>query len=102
MTANQEVRLCIGTDLELWFGPADDVPEESRETPAERSFRERTAKGVCAGCPVLAECLESELAYGIGKQWGVCGGMTAEERKQLLRERRAADERAISAELDVA
>jgi WhiB family redox-sensing transcriptional regulator len=81
--------LCIGTDLQLWFGPADGTPHSLRETPAEQAFREHTAKGICASCPLVSACLQEELAHGIGNQWGVRGGMTAKERKELIRARRA-------------
>lgn len=96
-----EVRPCAGTDLGLWFGPADDVDPLLAETPNERSFRERTAKGVCSSCPVAAQCLEDELAFGIGKQWGVRGGMTAKERQELIRQRQIAGT-APAAEQEVA
>ncbi|WP_447006641.1 WhiB family transcriptional regulator [Saccharothrix isguenensis] len=81
-------RSCQGTDLELWFGPSNDLPRELRETKGEAAFRMRTAKAVCAGCPIKVECLESELARGIYDQHGVRGGKTAHERQQLIRERR--------------
>ncbi|MBB5808955.1 WhiB family redox-sensing transcriptional regulator [Saccharothrix ecbatanensis] len=81
-------RMCQGTDLELWFGPSDDVPRELRETKSEEVFRIRTAKAVCAGCPIKVECLESELTQGIYNQHGVRGGKTANERQQLIRDRR--------------
>jgi hypothetical protein len=38
--------------------------------------------------------LEEALAHGIGDQWGVRGGMTAKERKDLIRARRAETEAA--------
>lgn len=102
MTTEQEIPRCVGTDFELWYGPADDVDPSLRETPAERDFRDRTAKGVCADCPFIVGCLETELAYGIGRQWGVRGGLTADERQELLRQRRETAERTIAAELAVA
>lgn len=84
-------RPCEGTELELWFGPENtDLPQELRETPSQRAFRERTAKGVCSECPFVEPCLEEELAFGIGRQFGVRAGLTAEERQDLLRQRRDA------------
>ncbi|TWP51252.1 WhiB family transcriptional regulator [Lentzea tibetensis] len=88
--ARWEDRPCEGSDLELWFGPADDLPGQLQETPAERRRREGVAKSVCAGCPVMAQCLAQELQHGLGDQWGVRGGLTAAERQDLIRARRAA------------
>jgi WhiB family redox-sensing transcriptional regulator len=99
---SEETRPCVGTDRELWFGPADDIAPELRETHVERNAREHAAKQLCADCPFTAECLEQELWHGVGQQWGVRGGMTAKERQHLLRQRRAADPRSTTAELAVA
>ena len=41
------------------------------------------AKSLCDICPVRAECLKHAL--DAGESWGVWGGTTAEERKQLKR-----------------
>lgn len=46
---------------------------------------------VCAGCRVRRECLEEALAVehnARSERFGVRGGMTAEERHQLVRQRR--------------
>ncbi|MGW3045277.1 WhiB family transcriptional regulator [Kitasatospora sp. NPDC001159] len=43
------------------------------------------AKAVCAGCPVLTECLAEALDSRI--EHGVWGGMTDRERRALLRRR---------------
>jgi len=43
------------------------------------------AKKVCYGCPVCADCLAEALDNRI--EWGVWGGMTERERRQLLRQR---------------
>ena len=47
------------------------------------SYGIEAAKGTCAICAVRSECLEGALARG--EQWGVWGGMTAEERKTFRR-----------------
>jgi WhiB family transcriptional regulator, redox-sensing transcriptional regulator len=98
----QEVRPCVGSDPELWFGPADDVVPELRETRSERAAREDVAKQVCAECPLSARCLEQELWFGIVEQWGVRGGLTASERQHLLRRRHAADLRVVTIDAAVA
>lgn len=46
---------------------------------------QKRAKTVCMGCPVRAECLAEALDQKI--EWGVWGGMTERERRQLLRQR---------------
>ncbi|MFD9734255.1 WhiB family transcriptional regulator [Umezawaea sp. NPDC059074] len=97
-----ETRPCIGTDPELWFGPADDVAPDLRESHVERNARENFAKQLCADCPFAAQCLEQELRHGVGEQWGVRGGMTAGERQRLLRQRRAAELRPVATEAAVA
>lgn len=81
-------RPCLGTDLELWYGPANDLSPNLRETRDQAAFRMRAAQAVCAGCPVQAECLESELVRPLYEQHGVRGGKTARQRQALIRERR--------------
>lgn len=68
---------CAGKGLELFYGP-------DGERQPEREIRERKAKEICAVCPVLPTCLEDALIPGETRQYGVRGGMTAEER---IRER---------------
>lgn len=46
---------------------------------------QRSAKLVCRGCPVVAECLADALDSRI--DFGVWGGMTQRERRALLRRR---------------
>jgi len=86
--AGWEDRPCLGTDLELWFGASDDTPPHLQESTGDKRRRESVAKALCAGCPFVVQCLENELEHGIGGQWGVRGGMTAEERQDLIRNRR--------------
>lgn len=63
-----ELAACVGEDPDL-FHPVGDV---------WRAGAENAAKEICARCPVVAAC----LAFGkeSGDQWGIYGGMTAEER----------------------
>ena len=44
------------------------------------------AKTICAGCPVMAECLETALANG--EQWGVWGGQLFMAGKIVVSKRR--------------
>lgn len=46
---------------------------------------QRSAKLICRGCPVVAECLADALDNKT--EFGVWGGMTERERRALLRRR---------------
>ena len=46
---------------------------------------QKRARQLCLGCPVRFECLAEALDNRI--EWGVWGGMTERERRQLLRQR---------------
>lgn len=46
---------------------------------------QKRARAVCMGCAVRSECLAEALDNRI--EWGVWGGMTERERRQLLRQR---------------
>lgn len=87
-----ESRPCLGTMPELWFGPPDpDEPGGYDEPADQKAWRERRAKQVCASCPFTESCLAVELTLPQVHQWGVRGGMTAAERRRLLRDRRGAE-----------
>jgi WhiB family redox-sensing transcriptional regulator len=43
------------------------------------------AKGVCARCPVSAECLDEALRAEDGSRYGIYGGLTGGERDELVR-----------------
>ncbi len=45
------------------------------------------AKAICAGCPVVGECLAWALEH---EDYGVYGGLTAPERDEIRRVRRVA------------
>lgn len=56
--------------------------------PAEMDYRGiARAKEVCSKCPIQTECLQ--FAYDTDDQWGVFGGLTPRERRQLARKRAA-------------
>jgi WhiB family redox-sensing transcriptional regulator len=46
---------------------------------------QKRARSVCMGCPVRFDCLAEALDNRI--EWGVWGGLTERERRQLLRQR---------------
>ncbi|MDR0836840.1 MAG: WhiB family transcriptional regulator [Propionibacteriaceae bacterium] len=58
-------------------GMKDDLFPEARD--------QKKAKVICFTCPVRAQCLAEALDNRI--EWGVWGGMTERERRQLLRQR---------------
>lgn len=62
---------CVGKDPELFF--LDFNMRSSTKTN-----KEREAKAVCKGCPVIAKCLNHALT--VPEVYGVWGGMTADER----------------------
>jgi WhiB family transcriptional regulator, redox-sensing transcriptional regulator len=66
--------LCAQADPEAWF------PEKGEST--------RLAKVICRRCPVKAPCLEYALARN--ERFGVWGGLSERERRELARDRRAA------------
>ena len=61
-----------GTDLEA-------------EPDPRRARRERIAKAICATCPVIKECREQALR--LAEPYGIWGGLTEEERFQILSSR---------------
>ncbi len=64
---------------DLFFAP------DTSESRAERADRERSAKEVCRGCAVRAECLEESLSSQ--ERFGIWGGLTERERRALARDR---------------
>lgn len=83
LTPNQQVvgqePACWGVDPEVFFGPAD--------SPAGAPVHdwERRALTVCAACPVVTACLADALKVPAAEQYGVVGGMTAGQRRAVLR-----------------
>jgi len=67
---------CRGVDPGI-FHPDD---EEENEFSAE------AAKTICMSCPVREPCLEHAIA--VREKHGVWGGLTARERRRLIRRRR--------------
>ena len=46
---------------------------------------QKKVRGICMSCPVRLECLAEALDNRV--EWGIWGGMTERERRQLLRSR---------------
>ncbi|MGH3614103.1 MAG: WhiB family transcriptional regulator [Pseudonocardia sp.] len=68
---------CRSVDPEIFFPAAVQGREYERQVSI--------AKTVCAGCPVLAECLTWAVAH---QPDGIAGGMTEHERRAEQRRRR--------------
>jgi WhiB family transcriptional regulator, redox-sensing transcriptional regulator len=62
---------CGGMDTEMFF--------------PERDHSSKAAREVCARCPVRPECLDYALAGG--DQFGIFGGTSERERRQLRRQK---------------
>ena len=71
----QPVALCRGNHSHLFFPPT------TSERKDERERRELRAKAVCRVCPVQEDCLE--YAMESTEQYGIWGGFTETERRQL-------------------
>jgi WhiB family transcriptional regulator, redox-sensing transcriptional regulator len=70
----------VTTDgLCFWAFTRGDVPEMTGEQPADREL----AAWLCAGCPVIDECLELELREAGPDTVGVWGAMTDDDRRAL-------------------
>jgi WhiB family redox-sensing transcriptional regulator len=69
---------CGPRDADLFF------PEPGSLSRREWRQREQAAKQVCATCPVRRSCLEEALVRP--EEFGVWGGMTADERAASLPE----------------
>jgi hypothetical protein len=48
------------------------------------------ARSLCACCRVRRQCLADALAFEVDESYGFCGGLTAKQRRVLLRRRRLA------------
>ena len=68
--------LCRGNQAHLFFPPSTIERKEERER------REQRAKAICQVCPVQQQCLDYALL--IREPYGIWGGYTESERRQLL------------------
>jgi len=64
----QDRAACTPDDFDLFFG--------------EYASRIAAAKAICATCPVIEKCLEFAIKDNI--EFGIFGGKTPEERKNLI------------------
>lgn len=70
----QEHGSCREADPLLFFHPQN-------ERGSSRSRRDRSAKVVCAGCPVRMEC--ADYAVRAREPYGVWGGLSEEDREHI-------------------
>ncbi len=71
----QALGSCQGLGSEVFFHPEG-------ERGSERRTRATEAKQVCRGCPVVQCCREHALR--VREPYGVWGGLTEEERAEVL------------------
>ena len=71
----QPVALCRGNHSHLFFPPT------TSERKDERERREIRAKSICQVCPVQNSCLD--YAVESTEQYGIWGGFTETERRQI-------------------
>ncbi|WP_329068635.1 WhiB family transcriptional regulator [Amycolatopsis sp. NBC_01480] len=72
----------------FWAFDRSEIPELSGEDDPDRELAAR----LCAGCPVMSECLELELRSAGADTVGVWGALPESDRRavyQAWRERRA-------------
>ncbi|WP_225640957.1 WhiB family transcriptional regulator [Streptomyces werraensis] len=74
----------VDKDAAFWGARAACRTADAEELFAEGGGQNQ-AKAICAGCPVITECLAYALDHRIAH--GVWGGMTERERRSLLRRR---------------
>ena len=72
----QPIALCSGNHSHLFFPPSTSERKEEREK------REVRAKSICQICPVKMPCFE--YAAEIKEPYGIWGGLTEAERRQVL------------------
>jgi WhiB family redox-sensing transcriptional regulator len=72
----QPIALCRGNHSHLFFPPS------TTERKDERERREIRAKSICKVCPVRSDCLD--YAMTIKEPYGIWGGLTETERRQVL------------------
>lgn len=72
----QERGACRSVDPTLFFHPQN-------ERGLSRMRRDRSAKAVCASCPVRLEC--ADYAIRAREPYGVWGGLSEEDRERIYR-----------------
>lgn len=81
--------LSLAADLEVaaesrWQDQARCAEVDTEIFYPENGGLDRPAKKICAGCEVRAECLE--FAVDNNEIWGIWGGFSERERRNMKRE----------------
>ena len=71
---------CTDEDPDVFFGPVDSSENE------EFLIWEKKALAICAECLMRRKCLAEALRHPVAQQHGVVGGMTAGQRRALMRD----------------
>jgi Transcription factor WhiB len=71
---------CDDEDPDVFYGPVDSAGSE------KLLAWERKALAICAECRFQQKCLTDALQHPAAQQHGVVGGMTAGQRRALLRD----------------
>lgn len=71
---NQNEALCKNVeDPDTFFPDPSDISKVA------------VAKSICAECPLAFDCLETAMADSDLRKWGIWGGTTPDERKNMMR-----------------
>jgi WhiB family redox-sensing transcriptional regulator len=82
-------------DEYAWMLEGNCRRAETREFFPSNGQGVEAAQKICRECPVKTDCLEYALLHHIDQ--GVWGGASERERRRILRDRRRARPRAVSA-----
>jgi WhiB family redox-sensing transcriptional regulator len=77
----QEAQRTLNAGIQKYGAPCDGYTEEFYAEPDNR-LSLRMAKFICDTCPLVRDCLDYALLAE--EEYGVWGGMTAEERRWIL------------------
>ncbi|CAB4750437.1 unannotated protein [freshwater metagenome] len=83
----QESAACRELPTEMFF-------YTDGERGPRRKNRENAAKAVCASCPVLQACRKQALT--LAEPYGIWGGLTEDDRLNILSHNQSADEGTFS------
>lgn len=89
-----DVRPCINADPEAYF---PEIGEHPAKIDGSRYREEQDrARTLCAGCPVIGECLELALQTPRDRRYGIWGG-TSEWERLAIRAARLQAAQAVTA-----
>ena len=82
---NESTKLMVSRDTILWKEKAACVGKQEYFFSDYKATAVREAKRICSDCEVRAQCLDHAMTH---QEYGVWGGMTANERRVLKRKLR--------------